>query len=50
MRQKCNHFAFVLSKIYVEMDENIGNIYSARSWPDDRDIPITGGRITEVGL
>ena len=43
-----NYFVFVLSKTVKSV---VGNRqYTARSWPDNRDIQITDGRITEVQL
>ena len=46
MKLKFNYFVFVLSRIVVENRQ----LYTARSRPDNRDIRITDGRITEVQL
>ena len=46
IKQKFNYFVFVWSKILVGKQ----TIYIARSRPDNRDIRITDGRITEVQL
>ena len=50
IKMKFIHFVFILNKIsYMEMSEK-QTVYTARSQPDNRDIWITGGRITDVQL
>ena len=46
IKLKFNYYVLVLSKILVENKQ----LYTARLQPDNRDIRITDGRITEVQL